>query len=247
MGRFIYEISLIAVLVFIVVIFATTGVQKDEGGERIDGVYEYLSFVKNHPQQFMVVVGAHALDHERVYGEKIAGFLGTRIKRADSVESRQHLILVGNPSTNLLLDKLITSYPKGSSLHVRGNNLFIFLNDEQEAQVLSEVIENFVGERNQLSPSTVRVGLEKILNVLGVIIVLIPLFIFLFERLRKRPLHEDREDDERYKMQVLMRYIKKYEEEGHSEEQIKEWLMKFDYQEELINRSLDELHAIQKE
>jgi hypothetical protein len=234
----------IIMFVYIVVLGIGDTVTKTGLAYQQQSVYEYLTLVKNHPNQYVLVLGTYAKDYEIEYAEQIADFLGIKTRYESDVEWGNNLVLVGQPSTNLLLDKYLTKQYSDSEalLTVDRDNLIIVVSNEGQAKKVANVISNFKASKERLSPTTVSLKLHTLILYIGFgLALVIPIILFFVEMKRKKAVSMAKESTDDHKLMVLEKYIEKYRQEGHSEKQIKDWLVDYGYDKELVDKAVMEV------
>ncbi len=219
-----------------------TGMVAYETKEQITSIYDFLSLAKNYPDSYILVLGSYAKEYEIRYGDKIAESFGLKLRYEEDVESRKNLILIGTPNTNFLLDKFLTKpYSKDEALiTLNGGNLLFIISDEDQAEDVADLIMGFRENRDKLSPSTVVLGFGEIAVYLVVLFVFIIISVILFvESYRKKAIDHAHEVGDEPKLEALEKYIKKYEDDGHSADKIEEWLVDYGYEEELVQKAIE--------
>lgn len=214
------------------------------GSNQPSSIHEFLTMVRNHPGGYMVVLGQYAKDYEIIYGEKIAEYLGIIVRYGENIESTDKLVLIGSPNTNLLLDKFLRrGYSKDEAvLSLAGNNLLVIVSDEQQAKKIYGIIANFREMHDKLSPDIAVFGFGKIVvYIVGLFLLLVGMLLFLVESYRKKSIARAQESKDEHKLEALQNYIKKYKKQGYSEEQIRRWLVNYDYNEELVMAAFEGL------
>ena len=240
-----YELLLFIIVLVIVVSYSAVlivrdNIHKPEPG----GVYEYLSKVESFPNLHMFVVGKNAQEYEVEYGKQIAEHFNLGLRYEQNVVGRRNMILFGSPSTNFLLDKLLlenydSTKPK---LIFQDNNFLVIVNNEKDANEMYEILSSYKEERAKLSPAAVTLGFSNlILYSIIAIVILLPILIIDLEIRRKRELSKAKEEKTEHKIEAIHKYVQKYVDEGHSKEQIRDWLSKYGYKNEMIDVAMEEV------
>ncbi len=210
----------------------------------LNGIHGYLTMVKNHPSDYVLVTGSYAKEYEINYAEKISRHFGLRAVDEDDIETSSKLILIGNPNTNLLLDKFLKEpyFKNKAMISVAGDNLLIVIGDEGQTDKLADTVIEFNENRYKLSPDKVTFDFDGIKAYIIVAFVILVLLILLYlEKSREVNVSKAKELKEEYKLEALENYIRRYREEGHPEGQIRKWLIKYGYDAELIDIAIDGL------
>jgi hypothetical protein len=217
-----------------------------------------LTAIKKNPSSFMVVYGRDAEGYEIEYAGKIADHFGIITKNELYVSSRKNMILAGNPASNLLLNKFFFEKYSAKNPRItssRGNLVLVFSNEKQAADIVKQIIGKIKETPTEPSPeierlSPIRLGILDYLDLPSLIILIIgiaAIFLLFAESHRHVGIREARETKDEHKVAAIEKYIERYEEQGHPEEQIKEWLEKYGYPAELIEIALHTVHGTKPE
>jgi len=186
-----------------------------------DNLKEFIALAENYPEEYSIVIGKYANLAERLEAAKLHEQFNIKIIEESSVKKRTQLILIGTPYTNLLLDKfLVKPYNPGRpEIIVQKSNLLIMFSNEFQAE---ELRLTYSGKSYFELGSPIRQSL--VYTILG-FIALLPFIFFIFEHSRKQKIPIESE---------LTSYIKKYTEQGYSDDQMIDWLTKQGFEEEEI-------------
>ncbi|MBD3164275.1 hypothetical protein GF323_03680 [Candidatus Woesearchaeota archaeon] len=213
-----------------------TGYAVKEGGN----IYDYLRLVKNQPDAYRVVTGKYARPYEKKHAEKIAASLGIKSYSEQYIVSPRRILLFGTPGTNLMLsDHMDGRYKRGTAMiMLNKNNLIMVAGDEKQAARISGLITEFEKNKDELQLSSKKIGLDNMLAALVLISVLATVaLIIILEKNRKSSIDKL---NYRKKINDLKGYISGCKKEGYNDQQIKAWLEKNSYSEELINKAMSE-------
>jgi len=200
-------------------------------------VVDYLTIASRSPESYLIVTGKLATQPELDAAQALSTRLGVNVEQEEFVIARSSLILVGNPGTHLLLDRLMTGEydPSAASVTISGDNLLVIISSPEQAQRAVEVLGNFNDEPVLLSPSA-SLGFQKTSALALLLAILtVPALLVFLEGHRKHVIAQATESTDEHKLAAIAAYIRKYEDQGYSEPQIRSWLEKFGYAGELVD------------
>lgn len=194
----------------------------------------YLFSAASNPERYIVVTGMNAKPYEQHFAAHLAEKFGFLLRTDDQVRVESNLILVGNPGSHQLMDELLTTPYSGKKpeWYVSKRNLFVLFNSEEQAL---QAQDDFLSVESP-SPSSS----SAILFIIFSMILVLCSLLFVEHR-RHSSIDRVQERDIEHKREALEKYITKYEQEGHSPDQIREWLIKYGYSEELVDQSLEDV------
>ncbi len=204
-------------------------------------IFQLISYANNHPGGFQVVLGWNSEDYEREYGKKIADHFGIPLRREENVRSRDKLLLIGNPNNNLIIDKMIGEAYDGRESKVisSGDNILLVVSNEKQMKEIYGLLTRFRQEHKRFSVSraTIRV-IDFLAYAVIIVIVAVSLLFLAIESYRKKI---DRQEHFAIRLKKLEKYIKKYEDEGRRPEDMKDWLIKQGFSDELVSKAIKDV------
>ncbi|MDO8481041.1 MAG: hypothetical protein Q7S65_04465 [Nanoarchaeota archaeon] len=203
-------------------------------------VADYLTLASHSPQSHLIVTGTLATDAELQAANKLSERFGIGVKDEALVESRSGLLLIGNPSTNLLLERFLREEysSDAATVAVVEENLLIIVSSPEQAERAVSILSNFQQEPVLLSPKA-SLGIAKVAILSFLLaLLLVPAILVLVESHRKRGIAQATESTDDHKIAAIAAYARKYEGQGFSEPQIRSWLEKYGYDSTLVEIAL---------
>jgi hypothetical protein len=243
--EYLFLIAFIVASIYVVSIFginaSKTGFAFQVSNPDKESVYNFIKIVKSQPDNYIVVIGKFAKDYEISYAARIAKFLGARLSYESEIRSYNNLVLIGNPATNMVLDKtLLQPYDANGILFtVSKSNLMIVLSSEEQSKMALDIIQQYENNKEKLSPASAMFGASDFFGpFIAIIIGMLLIFGILMEKYRHANVRRAQEAEREYKLVALESYISKYSQLGYPLDAIRKGLIKYGYNEETVDTAL---------
>jgi hypothetical protein len=167
-------------------------------------IYDFVNDVKLDASSYTIVMGKQMDNNEIKAASELASFLGiTKSRFDDEVIDQNNLIIVGNPSTNSITQRLLGEWIYGGNkglVKVVGSNLIIAGSSTEDTDIAINMIKNYEKNKDKLqvemyvqgeffSPSNLTLWI-LVGGVLVGIAILIFLLIIVLKSKKKKSLQK---------------------------------------------------------
>jgi hypothetical protein len=214
-------------------------------------VYDQINTIKSDPSPYTIVIGNQADIETIKASSELASFLGiTRSLFDNEVQNPQNLVLIGNPSNNVLIVPFISpDQTNKTTIKAANNNLIINNMNPSDLKQGIDLIKNYEKNKEILqteeyllqtffSPSDSSLLILIIVSVL--VLALIGILTFIIIKKRKHietKLVTTNIQPQELNQQIIY-YIQKSMQQGYSKDQIKQSLINVGWNSSQVDQAL---------